>query len=81
IALGHVVAEPITYEDFLPVSAAGIFQSNLGAEVREAYAVDPAKADFEKALGRSVLDEMALYQAEQEASIAATLKALGFRKE
>jgi uncharacterized glyoxalase superfamily metalloenzyme YdcJ len=77
IALGHVVAEPITYEDFLPVSAAGIFQSNLGAEVREAYAVDPAKADFEKALGRSVLDEMALYQAEQEASIAATLKALG----
>ena len=39
--------------------------------MREAYAVDPAKADFEKALGRSVLDEMALYQAEQEASIAA----------
>ena len=77
IALGHVVAEPITYEDFLPVSAAGIFQSNLGAEVREAYAVDPAKADFEQALGRSVLDEMVLYQAEQEASIAAALKALG----
>ncbi|GLK47195.1 DUF1338 domain-containing protein [Brevundimonas intermedia] len=77
IALGHVVAEPITYEDFLPVSAAGIFQSNLGAEVREAYAVDPAKADFEQALGRSVLDEMALYQAEQEASIRMTLKALG----
>jgi uncharacterized glyoxalase superfamily metalloenzyme YdcJ len=45
--------------------------------VREAYAVDPAKADFEQALGRSVLDEMALYQAEQKASIAATLKALG----
>ena len=78
IAAGHVVAEPITYEDFLPVSAAGIFQSNLGSEARAAaYAVDPAKADFEAALGRSVQDEMALYRAEQEASIAATLKALG----
>ena len=78
IAAGHVVAEPITYEDFLPVSAAGIFQSNLGVEARQtAYAVDPAKADFEQALGRSVQDEMALYRAEQEASIAATLKALG----
>ena len=78
ITSGHAVAEPITYEDFLPVSAAGIFQSNLGAEARQsAYAVDPAKADFEQALGRSVVDEMALYRAEQEASIAATLKALG----
>ena len=77
ITLGHVVAEPITYEDFLPVSAAGIFQSNLGAEARAAYAVDPARADFEQALGRSVLDEMALYQAEQDASIASTRKALG----
>lgn len=78
IASGHVVAEPITYEDFLPVSAAGIFQSNLGSEAREtAYAVDPAKADFEQALGRPVQDEMALYRAEQEASITATLKALG----
>jgi len=78
IDLGHVVAEPITYEDFLPVSAAGIFQSNLGAEARaSAYAVDPAKADFEKALGRPVQDEMALYQAAQDASIAATLTALG----
>jgi uncharacterized glyoxalase superfamily metalloenzyme YdcJ len=81
IALGHVVAEPITYEDFLPVSAAGIFQSNLGSEARAAaYAVDPAKADFEQALGRSVLDEMALYRAEQDASITATLKALGLEQ-
>ena len=78
IARGHVVAEPITYEDFLPVSAAGIFQSNLGAEARQsAYAADPARAAFETALGRPVLDEMALYRTEQDASIATTLKALG----
>lgn len=78
IAQDAVTAEPITYEDFLPVSAAGIFQSNLGAEARAAaYAVDPAKAEFELALGRPVLDEMALYQAEQDASLAETLTALG----
>lgn len=81
IELGHIIAEPITYEDFLPVSAAGIFQSNLGAEARaSAYAVDPAKADFEKALGRAVQDEMALYQAAQDASITAALTALGLEQ-
>lgn len=78
IADGDVAARPITYEDFLPVSAAGIFQSNLGAEARDGgYAADPARAEFEAALGRAVRDEMALYQAEQDASIAATLTALG----
>ncbi len=34
IERGWVVAQPITYEDFLPVSAAGIFQSNLGNETQ-----------------------------------------------
>ncbi|WP_310657066.1 2-oxoadipate dioxygenase/decarboxylase family protein, partial [Acinetobacter baumannii] len=29
-----MVAQPIIYEDFLPVSAAGIFQSNLGNETQ-----------------------------------------------
>ena len=33
-------SRPITYEDFLPVSAAGIFQSNLGAEARAAAWLD-----------------------------------------
>ena len=81
IAQGAVTAEPITYEDFLPISAAGIFQSNLGAEARAAaYAVDPAKAEFEQALGRPVLDEMALYQAEQDASLTETLTALGLSR-
>ncbi|KAK0332181.1 hypothetical protein LTR94_025941, partial [Friedmanniomyces endolithicus] len=49
VTLGHVAAEPITYEDFLPVSAAGIFQSTLGAEARgTAYGADAAKTEFEK---------------------------------
>lgn len=75
---GYVVALPITYEDFLPVSAAGIFQSNLGAaETRDAYAVDAARADFEAALGLPLLDEMALYRQAQERSLAEVRATLG----
>jgi uncharacterized glyoxalase superfamily metalloenzyme YdcJ len=57
------VIEPLTYEDFLPVSAAGIFQSNLGDETRETYGDQGAQASFEAALGRPVLDPFALYAA------------------
>jgi uncharacterized glyoxalase superfamily metalloenzyme YdcJ len=32
VTAGLATADPIVYEDFLPVSAAGIFQSNLGAK-------------------------------------------------
>jgi uncharacterized glyoxalase superfamily metalloenzyme YdcJ len=55
--------EPIVYEDFLPVSAAGIFQSNLTGEARHAYAQASSQAEFEAALGRAVLDPFALYAA------------------
>jgi uncharacterized glyoxalase superfamily metalloenzyme YdcJ len=68
---GWVKAVPITYEDFLPVSAAGIFQSNLGGAEPQSYPAHAAQAEFEAALGASVLDEIALYEAEQSASIAA----------
>ncbi|MDT6961685.1 VOC family protein [Cupriavidus sp. SZY C1] len=77
IAAGALVAEPITYEDFLPVSAAGIFQSNLGDENRDALEASPNRVAFEAALGAAVSDELALYAAEQDASLKAALKALG----
>jgi len=60
---GTITQEPLTYEDFLPVSAAGIFQSNLGTEHRETYGDQGAQAVFEAALGRAVLDPFALYAA------------------
>ncbi len=63
IAAGDIAADPIIYEDFLPVSAAGIFQSNLGDEARGAYGVQANKGVFEDALGAPVLDEFALYEA------------------
>jgi uncharacterized glyoxalase superfamily metalloenzyme YdcJ len=75
VALGFVKAEPMTYEDFLPVSAAGIFQSNLGDAERTTIAAGANKSAFEAALGTSVRDEIALYQDAQDASIAECLRA------
>ena len=60
---------PITYEDFLPVSAAGIFQSNLGGSEQRAYLAEAAISSFEQALGARVIDPFALYEEQQAASI------------
>ncbi|MDP9902846.1 2-oxoadipate dioxygenase/decarboxylase HglS [Variovorax ginsengisoli] len=76
VASGAVVADPIVYEDFLPVSAAGIFQSNLGGTEQRSYAADAAQAAFERDLGAPVLDEIALYEAAQQRSIDAVFAAL-----
>ncbi len=67
---------PIIYEDFLPVSAAGIFQSNLGDEARSETQAASNRASFEAALGKSVADEFALYEAMQSDSLAAALDQL-----
>lgn len=58
----HDTSNPILYEDFLPVSAAGIFRSNLGNGGTEAFAVSSRKT-FETALQSPTFDEMALYAA------------------
>ena len=63
LSTGSVKAEPIVYEDFLPVSAAGIFQSNLGGGEQRSYSAATAKESFEQALGAPVLDEFELYEA------------------
>ena len=69
LAEGRLSAEPIVYEDFLPVSAAGIFQSNLGDVAQTRSAGNASRADFESALGTAVQDEMALYQQMQQRSL------------
>lgn len=71
IAAGLATADPIVYEDFLPVSAAGIFQSNLGGGEQRAYAAHANRDAFEAALGAPVHDEFALYQQLQDRSLAA----------
>ncbi|WP_108446421.1 2-oxoadipate dioxygenase/decarboxylase HglS [Halomonas denitrificans] len=77
IAQGLVTARPITYEDFLPVSAAGIFQSNLGGGENAAYAGNANREAFEAALGAAVTDELSLYAERERASLAAVREALG----
>lgn len=73
LAAGAVVVTPIIYEDFLPVSAAGIFQSNLGGAEQKSYVANASRARFEADMGAQVLDEMALYAAAQQASIDAVM--------
>ena len=62
---GALTLSPIIYEDFLPVSAAGIFQSNLGDEARGDAQAASSRAEFETALGKPVSDEFALYESMQ----------------
>lgn len=69
IEAGHVRFEPLVYEDFLPVSAAGIFQSNLGDNAQTHYGISSNQTDFHAALGASVLDELQLYAGTQRRSI------------
>lgn len=65
---GGVAYTPITYEDFLPVSAAGIFASNASDKDRQDEFASSSQDDFEEALGHKVHSEFALYQAMQDAS-------------
>lgn len=71
VELGVVEASPIIYEDFLPVSAAGIFQSNLGQSARSSLAGSSAQAEFERDLGASVADPFELYSGIQHESVVA----------
>jgi len=78
IEAGAVRFDPIVYEDFLPVSAAGIFQSNLGDDAVQEFTASPNQRLFETALGAAVLNEFEHYAGIERASIErclATLKA------
>nr|WP_281411359.1 VOC family protein [Phyllobacterium endophyticum] len=74
VAMGAVRFDPIVYEDFLPVSAAGIFQSNLGDDTKQNFTASPSQQEFESQLGAAVLDEFAHYESLERASIDACLR-------
>lgn len=76
VSSGVLAFEPITYEDFLPASAAGIFQSNLHADCGTSQGVSSDQTSFEKALGCSVHDPFELYDRLEKASIAECLQKL-----
>ncbi|MGW6399374.1 2-oxoadipate dioxygenase/decarboxylase [Streptomyces sp. NPDC055134] len=76
---GWIRAEPIVYEDFLPRSAAGIFQSNLSGEGSRNN--DQAGAAYDatwlsEAIGREVLDPFALYEQQRRHSLAQVAREL-----
>ncbi|MDF1608665.1 VOC family protein [Hoeflea sp. YIM 152468] len=73
---GLIRFDPIIYEDFLPVSAAGIFLSNLGEHDTEELEAGPNQQLFEADLGAPVLDEFAHYAAMEKASIQNCMQAL-----
>lgn len=83
---GIVTVVPIVYEDFLPASAAGIFQSNLAGESGET-SEEPAVAGegkssqetFEEALGSRVIDQFELYERIQQDSIDEVVRLTGCR--
>lgn len=72
IAEGIVIAEPIVYEDFLPRSAAGIFQSNLkeaGTRDNEQQGTDYDIETMSQIVGREIKEPFELYRAQEEASL------------
>ncbi|RCW23978.1 putative glyoxalase superfamily metalloenzyme YdcJ [Ciceribacter lividus] len=74
---GALIADPQVYEDFLPVSAAGIFQSNLGSDAQSNYLEKANQAAFEEALGAQVIYELDLYSKTEADSLKAALMSLG----
>jgi uncharacterized glyoxalase superfamily metalloenzyme YdcJ len=77
IERGFLRFDPIVYEDFLPVSAAGIFQSNLGTEEQQNYGERSNRAAFEEGLGAKVRDELELYAQTEATSLQQALTRLG----
>lgn len=84
LSAGLVEYEPITYEDFLPLSAAGIFESNLpdkraGAEAPEEKEKETGNGlpELERALGCRVRNEFDLYHQQQQRSIEGCKGILG----
>ncbi|KAN0065803.1 hypothetical protein ACQY0O_000933 [Thecaphora frezii] len=85
---GSVVAKPIVFEDFLPASAAGIFQSNLGASAKverqsesaraaQQREAEEARKRLEEAVDAPLLDPFELYSRQEVSSLEQVAKAVG----
>jgi uncharacterized glyoxalase superfamily metalloenzyme YdcJ len=79
IDAGVLAATPIVYEDFLPRSAAGIFQSNLTGDGSKDTSVAGTNRDTDWLAGvldTDVADPYPLYAAQQQSSITALSREL-----
>ena len=80
VRLGYADAEGLRYEDFLPVSAAGIFASNLnqyGVESTATTRPTYSRAMLEEILGRPIIDTDTVYRGHWAQSLLSTYDALG----
>ncbi len=78
--LGYVHADGLRYEDFLPVSAAGIFASNLGQYGTKSTATAKpvyTQEMLEKILGKKIIESDDIYRGLQEESIQLVYAQLG----
>jgi uncharacterized glyoxalase superfamily metalloenzyme YdcJ len=89
VETGRLEAIPITYEDFLPLSAAGIFRSNLdnplaknGGQTTYSASEDTGCKDIEgleNIIGCRIFDAEELYKDMEKRSIAACSQILGIQ--
>ncbi len=80
VRLGYATVEGLRYEDFLPVSAAGIFASNLdqyGTKATAAAKPVYTQAMLEEIMGYAIIDPDKAYAAVQARSLNDTFDALG----
>ena len=83
VEAGVLAPEPIVYEDFLPRSAAGIFQSNLTDEGTRHDDLGGTPYDIDRlsvVIGLPIADPTSLYEAQQTASLREAARALGLRR-
>jgi uncharacterized glyoxalase superfamily metalloenzyme YdcJ len=79
VAQGLVRVEGLRYEDFLPVSAAGIFASNLNQYgTQSTAAVRPTydRSQLEAIMGKPIVDATEAYAGMEAASLLATFRQL-----
>lgn len=83
VKAGVVKLSPVTYEDFLPASAAGIFQSNLDEHNRSRggspSAPGATREKFAALLPMDLRDSFALHEAIQTRSLRALEAKLGYQ--
>ena len=82
VKLDYVEYEGLRYEDFLPVSAAGIFASNLGQYGTKSTAAEKpvyTQETLEKVMGKKIIDSNDIYNQLQEESINGVFSQLGMR--
>ena len=79
-SLGYVRYEGLRYEDFLPVSAAGIFASNLGQYGTKSTAAERptySKKMLEDIMGKKIIDSDVIYRGLEAESVKEVYVQLG----